>query len=506
VVVGLARRAATTEAGRWLFGLAFGVYFFTAGGSLTTTDAVVAFDVTRNLVERGTLATSGNLLGAEAFRGIDGRYYSPFGILQSIYNIPFYMAGRIFVDVTGVTVGKPDSIPKAAVALGQSLIGAWIVWLIFNLSLKVTGDESAAALAALTAAFGTVLWPYAKFGFNQPLACATLAAAVDGVLTGIRQKRLSRTALGGLWLAASLLTRHEMAIAALPLGIWLLLAARDLRERIWQVLAFLPGVLAGVAAWMALNVLRFGNAAESGYLRDTTPGFGSPVFEGLAGLLVSPGTSLFLYSPAAVFGTLGLVQLWRRDRKTAILFSSIIVVFVLFYATLGNWMAGRSWGSRYLVVVVPYLMVGWAVLLSQLARGWRAIAMVMVTSIGIIVQLPGVMVDYAKVSQARAGELTLADRQWNWEASPLALNARAMATAVPDNFGYVTGLSPVPRIARPSSGDDRTFSQQFAFSLDFWWLYLFYLGLLPRAGVGIAIAALAVWVVLCARGLGRELA
>ena len=88
----------TTEAGRWLFGLALGVYFFTAGGSLTTTDAVVAFDVTRNIVEKGTLATSGNLLGLEAFRGADGRYYSPFGILQSIYNIPFYVAGTVFVE------------------------------------------------------------------------------------------------------------------------------------------------------------------------------------------------------------------------------------------------------------------------------------------------------------------------------------------------------------------------------------------------------------------------
>ncbi len=91
-----ARRAITTDVGRWLFGLALGVYFFTAGGSLTTTDAVVAFDVTRNIVEKGTLATSGNLLGLEAFRGADGRYYSPFGILQSIYNIPFYVAGTRF--------------------------------------------------------------------------------------------------------------------------------------------------------------------------------------------------------------------------------------------------------------------------------------------------------------------------------------------------------------------------------------------------------------------------
>jgi hypothetical protein len=81
-----------------------------------------------------------------------------------------------------------------------------------------------------------------------------------------------------------------------------------------------------------------------------------------------------------------------------------------------------------------------------------------------------------------------------------------MATAVPENVGYVAGLRPVPRISRPGSDADRDFSQQFAFSLDFWWLYLFYLGLLPRAGVAAAMAAFAVWVALFARGVGRELA
>ncbi len=72
-----------------VFLVALLVYVSTAGGSLATTDAVVAFDVTRNICEHGTLAMSGNLLGMDAHRGVDGRFYSPFGIAQSIYNIPF---------------------------------------------------------------------------------------------------------------------------------------------------------------------------------------------------------------------------------------------------------------------------------------------------------------------------------------------------------------------------------------------------------------------------------
>jgi hypothetical protein len=489
-----------------LFGLSLGVYLFTAGGSLTTSDAVVTFDVTRNLVERKTVATSGNLLGMEAFRGADGRYYSPFGIGQSIYNIPFYVAGTGFVHLTGVTAGRPDSIPKAVVALGQAFVGAFIIWLIFRLGLILTLNEQAAALAALTAAFGSVLWPYAKFGFNQPLACATLAACVTSVVLGSKRRTWQPIALGGLWLAASLLTRHEMVLAALPIGAWLLFSSADRRTGIRHLAAFAPGVIGGVAAWMALNVHRFGSPWDAGQVRDPTPGFGSSIVHGLAGLLFSPSASLFLYSPVAAVGIAGLAILWRKDRPAALLLGSITVMFVLFYSTLGNWIGGRAWGSRYLLVVVPYLAVGWAVLLDRLARRWRAFATVLVVSVGMLVQLPGVVVDYAKVSQASPVRFTTEQRQWQWDASPFVMNTRAMLAAVPANIDYVMGYRARPPLAKPAGADDRGFSQQFAFSLDFWWLYLFYLGVLTQIMVGVVLAVFALWVLVCCQGLGSEIA
>jgi hypothetical protein len=88
----------------------------------------------------------------------------------------------------------------------------------------------------------------------------------------------------------------------------------------------------------------------------------------------------------------------------------------------------------------------------------------------------------------------------------LVLNTRAALAAVPANFDYVTGNRPVPRVARHSEPDDRGLSQPLAFSLDFWWLYLFYLGLLTRVMVALVLGAFALWVVMCCQGLGGELA
>ena len=89
-----------------LFALVLATYVFTAGGSLTTTDAVVAFEVTRQLVDHRSIALPRDMLGNEAHRGRDGRYYSPFGITQSVFNVPFFVAGRAAARVTGLSVGR----------------------------------------------------------------------------------------------------------------------------------------------------------------------------------------------------------------------------------------------------------------------------------------------------------------------------------------------------------------------------------------------------------------
>jgi hypothetical protein len=106
---------------------------------------------------------------------------------------------------------------------------------------------------------------------------------------------------------------------------------------------------------------------------------------------------------------------------------------------------------------------------------------------GLLVQLPGVLVDFSKVSIAvarRTDQPPVAGDTWH--TSPLALNTRAAADAIPANVRYLFGVEAPPPVRRTAAGGDRDFAQQLGFSLDFWWLYLFYLGAIPAAA---AVAA-----------------
>ncbi|HET9369113.1 MAG TPA: hypothetical protein VFO19_02655 [Vicinamibacterales bacterium] len=487
--------------GRAIAWLALLVYVTTAGGSLTSTDAVVTYDVSRNIVDHGSVAMSGNLLGMAWHEGRGGQFYAPFGIGQSIWNVPFYAAAKLFVGVTGVRIGRPDTLHKAAVAMSQTIVCAAIVWVTFLFGVAATGGPRAASLGAVTLAFASVLWPYSGFGFNQPLAALTFTIALYDAVVGTLDYAPGRIARAGWWLAASVLTRHEMALGVIPIFGWIL-ARSEAGRRLRNVLVFLPGLAVGAATWMTLNWWRFGNPLDSGYLRDANPGLGSPVTSGLVGLFLSPSTSLLLYSPFVVVGLLGLLAMTRtRDRAIAWLLLAEIVVFVVLYATLGNWTGGRSYGSRYLLVVLPLFAIGWSWLLAGLGQPRQRVAFVVVFVVGFMLQLPGVLVDYAKVSQQSGQTYTTEDRQWSFDAAPLVANARDLAYALPNNIAYVTGRRTPPRTMTTASEADRGFSQQFAFSLDFWWLYLYYLGALNRLWMLAIVSSLAAGIAVAAHAV-----
>jgi hypothetical protein len=464
------------------------VYLATTGGSLATTDAVITYEVTENLLRDGSVHLKAGRMVDAHLLGPDGRYYSPFGIGQSIYNIPFYLAGDAAARWTGVTIGEPDMLRKAAVALGSAFAAAGCVWLTYLFAWRISGDTGAAKTTALSLAFASALWPYSKFGFNAPLTALCVVGGALGAWRGATEGRTAPLVWGGAFLGFAILTRHEMMAAAAAIVVWT--AWCSLHESKQRAIAALAaGPVAAAVIWLVYNHLRFGNPLYAGH----RPAFAT---SGFAGLLYSPGGSLFLYSPIAIVGAAALIRLFRYDRRTASLLGATSLVLFAFYGALDDWLGTRSYGPRYLVPLLPLLLVPLAPALTWGGRSWTSI--VAVTGLaGLLVQVPGVMVDPGKVNVAlgRPGPVTMEERRYEWELSALVLNARATARLAATNARHLTGREPRPHVARAAPG--ASMYDRLSFSLDFWWLYLFYLGVLPAtAAVGAPAALLAAaWIV-----------
>ena len=478
------------------------VYATTTGGSMATD--IMTYEVTKNIVEHGSVAMSYNLYQMDAHRGVDGRYYAPYGIGHAVFSIPYYLAGRAAERVTGLRVGKAEALRKAAVAGGSTVAAAAAVWLAFWFAWRLTGSRRGAVAAALSLGFASLLWPYSKFGFNAPLASLCVLGGVYGCWWGVRGNRVPALVAGGVGLGCALLVRHELALVSLPVGAWFLLESWP-RFGLFLRRALLAGapVVVAVLITAYYNIVRFGNSLDTGYLRDETAGLGV-IWDGALGLLVSPGVSLFVYSPLLIVGAVAFAGFYRTDRNTALLFGGVVVVMVAFYAWLQHWDADRSYGARYLLPAHAFLCIPLALLFreSRQSAGYRLVAAAAVLS--AIVQLPGVLVDFSKVGATpeTAGR-TLQERRWVWTSSPLAVNTRASIDLVPRNVAYMTGTS-LPPAVMPGTGRARDFSAQFAFSLD--WVYLFHLGVVsaPIALImGATPAGLAVW---CAFRLRQSVA
>jgi hypothetical protein len=216
----------------------------------------------------------------------------------------------------------------------------------------------------------------------------------------------------------------------------------------------------------------------------------------------SPGRSLFLFAPVTLLGLPALAGVWRRDRATALLLGGNIAVLTVFYASLLYWDADRSYGPRYLVAILPFLclpLVAWFDL-PRSATTRRVLMGVVVLS--VLAQAPGVLVDFSKAGyRPEHAHLTYERRLWTWEGSGFVLNTKAAVARIPLNLRYLAGTQPRPAI-RAAGYKAPEFSEQFAFSLDFWWLYLFY----ARAISAPAAVAAFVSLLLLAAGLAIALA
>ena len=80
-------------------------------------------------------------------------------------------------------------------------------------------------------------------------------------------------------------------------------------------------------------------------------------FEWVYGLLFSPGVGLFIFSPILLTAFVSFCDFYNKNKSTTILFISISCTYILFYGSFLHWHGLVSWGSRYLVEIMPFLLI-----------------------------------------------------------------------------------------------------------------------------------------------------
>ena len=329
--------------------------------------------------------------------GVDGRFYAQYAPGLPLLLAPLVLIGQSLAGpAEALTRFYPYQIPnpselgpRVAASYFSVPIEAATAALLAVLVVRLGYPPRAALFTALTYAFATFAWGQSRVVFVEPLQGLLLLL---GCLLLVEASP-SRALLGGSALALAMLVKLTSALA-MPVLLFLPDAGGRPLWRTPTMAARVVGpAMAAVALHALYNVARFGSPFSTGYYSSAGGGLdfaGNPLL-GLYGLVISAGRGVIWYAPPI----LAALWAWRRfaqeRRRVALTIAALVVTWLAVHATWRDWHGGWSWGPRYLLPILPLLIL-------PLAECWlhpRARrAALWLTAVGAAIQLPGALVDF----------------------------------------------------------------------------------------------------------------
>ncbi|MHB8420419.1 MAG: hypothetical protein ACYDCL_20290 [Myxococcales bacterium] len=334
----------------------------------------------RAIVDDGTFAVNGPLrrygpIGDLAVDG--GRYYPNKAPGISILGAAVYAAAKALV---GWDAGK---VSNAALLYLLRACCCALPTLLFLAALRRrlwawTGAGVAADAAVAAYGLGSLAYTYGLLFFSHQLCAVLLGGSFLLLETAREEDRLAPAAWAGLCAGGAVLVEYTAALAALPLGLYALLA---LKRRFRGTLAFGLASLPPQLALLAYHRAAYGSPFETGYRHNVSQqfqawhshgfmGVGLPTWNALGGSFFDPSRGLLIFSPFLALAPLGIWLLWKdaRRRPAALLLAALTALYTLFTASFVFDAWGWTVGPRHLAPLAAFLVLPAGVAIASLRR------------------------------------------------------------------------------------------------------------------------------------------
>lgn len=300
-------------------------------------------------------------------------YYSALAPGGPALSLPF--TGLAFTLNGGFSVfGYPMILSELFV----SICNAVAAYLVFKLS-SLYFSQRTAAFVALSYAFSTIAWPFATYFFESDVSGMFDILGVYLALRMARsgEARLRPAVLCGLAFAAALTVDYlNILLVPVVLGFLVYTFKTDLTKSVPRLVGMALSSGVGVLLLALYNYAAFGNpltTTEQAY-RHASSVFGSfsyPVLTGLYLNLFSPERGLFLFCPVLIAGAVGLYMMSQRPEFAAeygllaACFVALLIPYSMWYDAAG----GEGFGQRFLIPVIPFLLVPSGFVVESRRRG-----------------------------------------------------------------------------------------------------------------------------------------
>jgi hypothetical protein len=424
----------------WLFGAI--AYFLPAA----TWNPVSRFDLTRAIVEHGTLSIDQYAESTGDRALYDGHWYTEKPPVPSLLAVPAYACFYAFErlhgrradyaalwtsDVVARHVLVNDTFQRGLYICSLATAGLATVMtalLLFSL-LRRRFTPRAALIGSACVVLSTPLFPYSTSFYGHAVAGAFLVASLALLLLepGASPSRWSVRGAGAC-LVLAVGSEYVAIFPAALIGIgWLATLPRaDVHKRMFDMAlgALVPALVVG-----GYQLACFGAPWRTGYQfvqkREFVLGHASgllglhlPTFEGAFGLLVGERRGVLFVAPvlAIALAAAGWAALRSRDVANRLALAAFFTLFVV-NAGYYMWWGGAAAGPRHLVPVLGFLAFGLAAAWERPLLRWLIVPLALVslanaialTAVGLEAPEQGnVLFDYAypRIAQGQVATLS----------------------------------------------------------------------------------------------------
>jgi hypothetical protein len=324
-----------------------------------------------------------------------GENYSALAPGTPLLALPFL--GAAFTMYGGYTSWGPSLIFSETFVALMGAASACLVYLLGCMFFR----RSTSVFLGLAFAFSTICWPFATYFFQSDVsAFFVLLTAYFAIRCGRAQgPGTTASLLSGLAAGVAFSVDYVNAVLLPFVVLFLVISKRNSRGSMVRVAgAFVLGALPGLAAIAAYNFAIFGDpfTTTEQYFNGKSSVFASftnPIYSGLELDLFSFSRGLFVYSPLLALGVMGYIDalLGKGKRRETLFMLAMFLCILIPYAAWYQPDGGVSFGPRFLVAGIPFLLLPAGYILESIGGKTRLLAYA-AFAVGVVINGLGALV------------------------------------------------------------------------------------------------------------------
>jgi hypothetical protein len=396
------------------------IMFLANGRTISGGDSVPAKNLPLSILGHGNfyldrLVTPGAKKIPYYLRESGGHYVSDYPVGAALIALPFYVPSMACgMSPNSRVFGELEKVSAATIVALSAL-------LLYLAAARMTANWMAMLLTLIYALGSTSLSVSSQALWQHGPAQLMLAAAIYCLVRARDDRRWAGYA--GLPLAFEVIIRPVDILIAAPLGLYVLVSYR---REIWR---FIAGALAPMLFQLWYSAAYFGTPFRLQFFmqpqaaggHSAAPGglWTTPLANGLAVVILSPGRGLLFYSPIFILSFVGLALAWRRNGDLLLRYLGIgAVLSILIAAKWHKTSGGESFGPRLLADLTP-LMAFALFPLADFLRNRRAVAVAfaVLAAWSIAANASGAFINYRGWNEWALDDA--GTRLWLWGDNPV---------------------------------------------------------------------------------------